>query len=209
MVTISKNTSIKMNKIKEILIGTNNTGKYKEISALLPKEVKKYSLKEFKIASPEETGKNFKENSLIKASYFSRKTNLICLADDSGLEVNALGGKPGVVTARFGGPLLNDNQRCDYLLKLLTDVPKEKRQACFRAVLAISIPGGLNFAREGILNGYIAQSFRGENGFGYDPIFELQDGRTLAELGSEKQQISHRFQAMRAIKKVLREFDHG
>ena len=73
-------------------------------------------------------------------------TGILTLADDSGLEVNALGGRPGVVTARFGGPLLSDNQRCHHLFKLLVDVPKEKRQACFRAVLAISVPGGLNFA---------------------------------------------------------------
>ena len=76
-----------MNKIKEILIGTNNAGKYKEICDLLPKQIKKHSLKEFKISSPEETGKSFEENALIKASYFSKKTNLICLSDDSGLEI--------------------------------------------------------------------------------------------------------------------------
>ena len=83
-----------MKKIKEILIGTNNPGKYKEICDLLPKKVKKYSLGEFKISSPEETGKSFKENSLIKASYFCKKTNLICLSDDSGLEIDLLVGNP-------------------------------------------------------------------------------------------------------------------
>ena len=81
-----------MNKIKEILIGTNNEGKYKEICDLLPKEVKKHSLKEFNISSPKETGKSFKENSLIKAEYFSKKTNIICLSDDSGLEIDLLKG---------------------------------------------------------------------------------------------------------------------
>ena len=196
----------------KLVVATSNQGKLKEIRTLLEDTnwlvlgLSDFNLQDTAII---ETGNSYLENALAKANNIAKLPGIITLADDSGLEVNALGGKPGVVTARFGGPLLNDNQRCDYLLKLLTDVPKEKRQACFRAVLAISIPGGLNFAREGILNGYIAQSFRGENGFGYDPIFELQDGRTLAELGSEKQQISHRFQAMRAIKKVLREFDHG
>ena len=92
-----------MDKITEILIGTNNVGKYKEICDLLPKKVKKYSLGEFKISSPEETGKSFKENALIKASYFSKKTNLICLSDDSGLKIDLLNGLPGIYSARWGG----------------------------------------------------------------------------------------------------------
>ena len=85
-----------MEKIKEIIIGTNNEGKYKEISDLLPKKVKKHSPKEFNILTPEETGDSFEKNSFIKASYFSKKTNLICLSDDSGLEINLLKGKPGI-----------------------------------------------------------------------------------------------------------------
>ena len=92
-----------MNKIKELIIGTNNTGKYREICDLLPKKVKKYSPREFDILSPRETGKSFKKNSLIKASYFSKKTNLICLSDDSGLEIDILKGKPGIYSSRWGG----------------------------------------------------------------------------------------------------------
>tara|TARA_Y100000741_G_scaffold363294_1_gene351222 strand:- start:717 stop:1073 length:357 start_codon:yes stop_codon:yes gene_type:complete len=92
-----------MNKIKELIIGTNNTGKYREICDLLSKKIKKYSPKEFDILSPEENGKSFKENSFIKASYFSKKTNLICLSDDSGLEVDLLKGKPGIYSSRWGG----------------------------------------------------------------------------------------------------------
>ena len=92
-----------MKKIKKILIGTNNKGKYREICELLPRKVKKYSLKRFKILPPKETGKSFKENSFIKASYFSKKTNLICISDDSGLEVNLLSGKPGIYSARWAG----------------------------------------------------------------------------------------------------------
>ena len=92
-----------MEKIKEIIIGTNNDGKYREICDLLPKEVKKYYPKEFKISSPEEIGKNFEENSLLKASYFSKKANLVCLADDSGLEIKLLNGAPGIYSARWGG----------------------------------------------------------------------------------------------------------
>ena len=92
-----------MNKINEIIIGTNNQGKYKEICALLPNKIKKYSPKELGILSPKETGKSFKENSFIKASYFSKKTNLICLSDDSGLEIDLLNRQPGIYSARWGG----------------------------------------------------------------------------------------------------------
>ena len=98
-----------MKKIRKILIGTNNYGKYKEISNLLPKNIKKYSPKNFGISSPKENGKSFKENSLIKASYFSKKTNMICLSDDSGLEINLLKGKPGIYSARWGGEKNNFN----------------------------------------------------------------------------------------------------
>ncbi len=98
-----------MIKIKEIIIGTNNQGKYKEISALLPKNIKKYSPKEFGILSPKETGKSFKKNSLIKASYFSKKTNLVCLSDDSGLAIDLLNGKPGIYSSRWAGKKNNFN----------------------------------------------------------------------------------------------------
>ena len=93
-----------MKKIKEILIGTNNKGKYREICNLLPNEIKKYSPKEFNISAPKETGKSFEENSFIKASYFSKKTNLICLSDDSGLEIDLLKGEPGIYSSRWAGP---------------------------------------------------------------------------------------------------------
>ena len=92
-----------MSKIKEIIIGTNNKGKYREICHLLPNEVKKYSPKEFDFPSPKEIGKSFRENSLIKASYFSKKTNLICLSDDSGLEIDLLNNEPGLYSSRWGG----------------------------------------------------------------------------------------------------------
>tara|TARA_B100000029_G_scaffold96798_1_gene86952 strand:+ start:11174 stop:11776 length:603 start_codon:yes stop_codon:yes gene_type:complete len=194
-----------------LVVATSNQGKLNEIRTLLDDTnwlilgLADFNLQDTAII---ETGNSYLENALAKANHIAKLTGIMTLADDSGLEVNALGGSPGVVTARFGGPLLNDNQRCQYLLKLLSDIPKQKRQACFRAVLAISVPGGLSFAREGILKGYIAQEIRGENGFGYDPIFEIQDGRTLAEMGAEKQQISHRFKAIKAIKKVLLDFHH-
>ena len=98
-----------MNKIKEILVGTNNIGKYKEICDLLPRKLIKHSPKKFNIFTPKETGKNFEENSLLKASYFAKKTNLICLSDDSGLEIDLLEGQPGIYSARWGGKKNNFN----------------------------------------------------------------------------------------------------
>ena len=113
-----------MIKIKEIIIGTNNQGKYKEISALLPKNIKKYSPKEFGILSPKETGKSFKKNSLIKASYFSKKTNLVCLSDDSGLAIDLLNGKPGIYSSRWAGKKNNFNFAIKRIFKKMSLVRK-------------------------------------------------------------------------------------
>ena len=99
-----------MDKIREILIGTNNIGKYQEICDLLPAEIKKYTPKKFKLPEPYEGGKTFEENSIIKASYYSKKTNLICLSDDSGLEIDLLKGAPGIHSARWGGIKNNFNK---------------------------------------------------------------------------------------------------
>ena len=114
-----------MKKIKEIIIGTNNNGKYKEICDLLPDEIKKYSPKEFEISSPKEFGKSFEENSMIKASYFSKKTNLICLADDSGLEINLLKGAPGIYSARWGGIKNNFDKAIQKVFKEMSNIKKD------------------------------------------------------------------------------------
>ena len=99
-----------MKKIREIIVGTNNNGKYKEICDLLPNEIIKHSPKEFNISSPKEIGESFEENSMIKASYFSKKTNLVCLSDDSGLEIDLLNGAPGINSARWSGKKNNFNE---------------------------------------------------------------------------------------------------
>ena len=104
-----KKYKYKFNKIQEIVIGTNNVGKYKEICDLLPNKVKKYSPKEFGILTPEETGESFEKNSFIKASYYSKKTNLVCLSDDSGLEIDLLKGEPGIYSSRWSGNENNFN----------------------------------------------------------------------------------------------------
>ena len=194
-----------MDKITEILIGTNNVGKYKEICDLLPKKVKKYSLGEFKITSPEETGKSFKENALIKASYFSKKTNLICLSDDSGLKIDLLNGLPGIYSARWGGEKKDFNLAIKRVFKEMEKVKKDwylYNKASFICCLAIFWPNGKSFSSEGIINGKISKKKSGTNGFGYDPIF-IPDGykNTFGEMSPKlKMSIDHRHKAFFKLK---------
>ena len=194
-----------MNKIKELIIGTNNIGKYKEICALLPKKVKKHSLKKFKITSPKETGKNFKENSLIKASYFCKKTNLICIADDSGLEIDLLDGAPGIYSSRWSGKKNNFNLA---IKKIFGEMKKKNKnwtnynKANFVCCLTIFWPNGKSISVEGVVNGKILSTKKGTNGFGYDPIF-VPDGykKTFGEMKPKlKMSIDHRYKAFCKIK---------
>ena len=134
-----------MDKIKEILIGTNNQGKYREISDLLPKYIKKYSPKEFSILTPEETGKSFEENSFIKASYFSKKTDLICLSDDSGLEIDLLKGEPGIYSSRWSGEKNNFDLAIKKIFLRMNDVKKNwhnDSSARFICCLTLFFPDG-------------------------------------------------------------------
>ena len=194
-----------MKKIKEILIGTNNPGKYKEICALLPKKIKKYSLNEFKILTPKETGKSFKENSFIKASYFCKKTNLICLSDDSGLEIDLLNGAPGIYSSRWSGKKNNFDLA---IKKIFKEMNKERKNwtngnnARFVCCITLFWPNGKNFSSQGIINGKISPQKKGINGFGYDPIF-IPNGykKTFGEMDIKlKMSIDHRFKAFRKIK---------
>ena len=194
-----------MEKIKEILIGTNNVGKYKEICALLPKTVRKYSLKKFKITSPEETGKSFKENSFIKASYFSKKTNLICLSDDSGLEIDLLGGLPGIYSSRWGGKKNDFDIAIKRVFREMKKIKKEwtdDNRANFACCLTIFWPNGQNFSGEGIIKGKISSIKTGTNGFGYDPIFVPEGYKsTFGEMDPKlKMSIDHRYKAFLKIK---------
>ena len=196
-----------MDKITEILIGTNNVGKYKEICDLLPKKVKKYSLEEFKISSPKETGKSFKENALIKAKYFSKKTNLICLSDDSGLKIDLLNGLPGIYSARWGGEEKNFDLAIKRVFEELEKVKKDwhfNNKASFVCCLTIFWPSGKSFSSEGIVNGKITKK-SGTNGFGYDPIF-IPDGykNTFGEMSPKlKISIDHRYKAFLKLKKFF------
>ena len=197
-----------MKKIKEILIGTNNTGKYNEISDLLPEVVKKYSPKEFKFLPPNETGKSYEENALLKASYFSKKTNLICLADDSGLEIDLLNGAPGIYSARWSGINNNFNKAIKKVFKKMSRVKKNlknKNGARFVCCLALFWPNGKSYIGKGIIKGKISEKKRGNKGFGYDPIF-IPEGynQTFGELEPKlKMSIDHRSKAFIKIKKFF------
>jgi XTP/dITP diphosphohydrolase len=142
----------------------------------------------------------------LKAKAAAEATGRVALADDSGLEVDALGGQPGILSSRFAGPEATDRDKCMRILELLEGVPDEERTARFKAAVAISTPEGETVLVEGTCEGRIAREPRGENGFGYDPIFYLPElGKTMAELPSQKKnRISHRARALQSAKKVLR-----
>jgi len=194
-----------MEKIKGILVGTNNEGKYKEICDLLPKEVKKYSPKQFNILTPEETGKSFEENSLIKASFFSKKTNLICLSDDSGLEINILNGEPGIYSARWSGEKNDFNLAIEKVFEKMDKAKKNwlnDNKARFVCCMTLFWPSGKSFSSKGIIKGRISSKKKGKKGFGYDPIF-IPDGhdKTFGEMEPKlKMSIDHRFEAFIKLK---------
>ena len=194
-----------MKKIEKILIGTNNIGKYREFCNLLPKKIKKYSPSEFNILSPKEVGKSFEENALIKASYFSKKTNLICLSDDSGLEVKLLNGAPGIFSSRWAGKNNNFDLAIKKVFDEMNKINKDWRNnndARFVSCLTLFWPSGKSFSQEGSIEGKISSKKKGKKGFGYDPIF-IPNGfnQTFGEMDTKlKLSIDHRFKAFLKIK---------
>lgn len=186
-----------------IVVATGNPGKVREIAAALaPTGFEVYGLEALADATPvAETGATFEENARIKAEGYSRRTPHTVLADDSGLEVDALHGAPGVLSARYGGPMLRDPERCAVLLKALLDTPNPERTARFRCVLALARDGRTIATFDGVVEGTILRMPRGDNGFGYDPIFfHAPSKRAFAELTlEEKQKVSHRGQALRKL----------
>ena len=197
-----------MSKIKEILIGTNNKGKYREICNLLPNELKKYSPKEFNIPTPKETGKSFEENSFIKASYFSKKTSLICLSDDSGLEIDLLKSEPGIYSSRWSGEKNNFDLAIKKIFEKMSNIKKDwtnDNTARFICCMTLLWPDGKNYSSKGVIRGKISIAKKRKNGFGYDPIF-IPDGynQTFGEMESKlKMSIDHRFKAFLKIKKFF------
>jgi XTP/dITP diphosphohydrolase len=198
-----------MKKILKLLIGTNNKGKYKEIKDLLPKYIKTYSASEFKLKSPKEDGLTFTENSIIKSKYFSKKTKLICLADDSGLEIDILDKSPGIYSARWGGKNADFKKAINRVYKELSKKDKnwkdKKIKARFICALSICYLDKKIASVQGKVEGYIAPKSKGKNGFGYDPIFIPKNrGKTFGEMSSiQKYRIDHRFNAFKKIRKFL------
>ena len=191
----------------KVLLATNNTGKVREYSRLLNGlPVDLFTPAQAGIrANVEETGSSIRENAIQKAVTYCSLSKMITLADDSGLEVDALGGEPGVRSARYAGEGATDKQRVDFLLSKLAGVPWEKRTAQFRCVIALATGGGEVKLFEGVCKGVIALEPKGDNGFGYDPIFYLSElGQTMAQIPAEmKDTISHRAQAARQARPVL------
>ena len=188
-----------------LLVATNNTGKLREFRALLGHTELLAPVDIGLVLEVREDGQSFAENAAIKARAFSAAAGLIALADDSGLEVDALEGAPGIYSARYGGPELDDEGRCQLLLDRLRDVPAEKRQARFRCCIAAVGPDGRTCRAEGVCQGSIAPTPAGKSGFGYDPIFYLPAHHmTMAQILPDlKNQISHRARAMHAVRAVL------
>lgn len=194
----------------KLLIATKNKGKLKELGDLLegvPYEL--VSLDDLGIEEDvEETGSTFEENATLKAETYARLSNLPALADDSGLEVDALGGEPGVYSARYAGEGASDEQRIAYLQKKLREAgaSRESSSARFRCVIAIAWPDGSSELHSGRCDGNIIGESRGSNGFGYDPVFFIPGlGKTMAELSTDqKNGVSHRSEAARKAAESLK-----
>ena len=196
-------------KIKKLLIGTNNKGKLREIRDLLPRSIKTISTTYYNLKSPKENGKTFKDNSLIKSKYFSKKTNLICLADDSGLEIDILDKRPGIYSARWGGRKSDFNKAIKRVYKELNKKNKnwknKKIKAQFICALSICYLDKKIACVTGKVEGSISKKPRGSNGFGYDPIFIPKNkNKTFGEMKpSQKYKLDHRYKAFKKIKKFL------
>ena len=205
----SDGESLNLNKGK-ILLATRNKAKVKEYSKLLhgiPYEI--VSLEGVGISQDvDESGKTFEENASIKAKTYAQMSGLVAIADDSGLEVDALGGEPGVRSARYAGEGATDKERIVYLLKKLEGIPSEQRTARFRCVIAVATPAGEVKLCEGRCEGVITFAPKGGNGFGYDPVFCLPEREmTMAELSmEEKNKISHRGKAAAKARRLLQKW---
>jgi len=193
-----------MTNSRRVLVATSNKGKAKEFRDLLPSDFEIVTLTDLGLPSPPEDGVTFAENARLKAIAAAASSGLITIADDSGLVVDAIGGQPGLYSARFAGPGGNDAANRRKLLGLLEDTPDSERTARFVAVVVVASPDGVIAEANGIVEGHVGREERGEHGFGYDPIFILPDARTMAELDPiEKNETSHRALATKQLLPVL------
>ncbi len=196
-------------KIKKLLVGTNNKGKLREIKNLMPKNIQILSTLDFKLKSPKENGKTFEQNSIIKSKYFSKKTNLICLADDSGLEIDILDKEPGIYSARWAGKNKNFKTAIKKVFRELSAKDKNWREKTIKArfvcALSISHLNKVLVSVIGKVEGKISNNPKGKNGFGYDPIFiPKNENKTFGQMSfSKKYKMDHRFKAFKKIKKFL------
>jgi len=191
----------------KLLLGTNNQAKVREYKTLLQSSSLDLvtPAEQGIVAVVDEVGETLEENAKLKTITLAQQSHLLTLSDDSGLEVDALGGEPGPLSARYAGEGASDKDRIDYLLSRLKDVPQQERSARFRCVIAIALPSGVVEICSGECRGFIIFEARGEEGFGYDPIFYLPElDKTMAEIPLEvKNQVSHRGQAARKARLVL------
>ncbi len=196
--------------MRTLLLATTNEHKLNEFRTIfreLPFQL--LSLRDVQIDTDvEETGTTFAENAILKARFYAQAANMLALADDSGLEIDALGGEPGIYSARFAGRETPYAERFRLIFERLQDVPPDQRAARFRCAIALAEPSGEVQVVEGTIEGVIAESARGENGFGYDPIFLVPEyGKTTAEMASqEKHRISHRGRAAAAARRLLEDW---
>lgn len=191
----------------KVVLATRNMGKVKEIKQILRGlDLDILTLNDFpEVPSIIEDGKTFKENAVKKARFVAEHLNMPSIADDSGLEVNAFNRRPGILSARYAGENATDEDNNRKLLKELNDIPPEKREACYRCVVALVFPSGEEETAEGSCNGFIALEPKGAGGFGYDTLFYIPEyGMTMAELPPEiKNRISHRGKAFAKLKEKL------
>ena len=192
--------------MKKILIGTHNKGKFREISYLISKKIKKVSLEKLKIKSPKETGKTFSANSKLKANYFSKFTNLPVISDDSGLCINALNGKPGIYSARWAKKHGSFFKAMRFILKQMKN--KKNRSATFTCSLSLKYPRGKIVTVTGNVEGSISNKILGSKGFGYDPIFiPRSKSITFGQMSkTQKIKTDHRYIAFRKMKRKIKIF---
>ena len=192
---------------QKLLLGTSNPGKINEFKQILQNIPYRLTTLEEESCNIEviETGKTFLENATLKATQYANATKLPCLSDDSGIEIDALNGRPGIYSARYGGHELSDDERVQLILEEMKNIPYENRKARFKASIVVAWPDGKILEKEATMEGIINFSPRGGNGFGYDPIFLLPEfDKTSAEIDpNEKNRISHRAKAIRKIIPLL------